>query len=661
MTLLLLLSSARAATLEVGPTAAYATINAAVSAATDGDTIRVQAGTYAEDLDLRGRNLTVISADGPAVTTLAATTSVRLDRGALEGFTLSPAPATAIVIASGSPTLRELYIKSPATYGLLVQGGTPLIEEIGVWNAGLTSFIVTGGDPIVQRSVSYHPTNYGFAFKSASTVRNNVAIGGAWGFVFETEASVATNLVAVGTSTSATGALFGSTVSNSAFLDNPLVLRCFNGFALTVPNGIAYTTASASGCTGTPLSAVTVADPRFASWSPTLPFEQIDLRPTATSPMRNAGTGTDPDGSVADLGAFGGSEAGWRDRDADGYPVVFDCDDHDAASYVYATEREDDKDNDCDGIVDEDIPVDTGGDTDVEDDTGDTDVVDTDVDTDVPVDIDLDHDGFPASTDCDEHNVVTWPGAPEIMDAADNDCDGATDEGTATGDDDGDGFTELGGDCDDTRADRYPAAIDIAQNDGVDNDCDGLPDDATGEDLDGDRHFDSVDDCDDTDPAAHVDAADPTDGVDDDCDGLADDDELRVDADADGQTPEQGDCNDANPSVFFGNIDTPDDFIDQDCNGTDNYDADRDGDPSFVSGGTDCDDSRSTVYPGAVELCDDNADNNCDGTYDEGCDEEIVAADTDGCGCATGPGPAPLAILALLTTMFLSVRRRFLM
>ncbi|MDP2309792.1 MAG: putative metal-binding motif-containing protein [Pseudomonadota bacterium] len=655
MTLLLLVSTARAATLDVGPTAAYATINAAVTASTGGDTIRVEAGTYAEDLDLRGRNLTVVSADGPAVTVLSPTASIRLDAGTLEGFTISPAPATAVLIAGGAPTLRELYIKDPATYGVLVSGGTPLVEEVGVWNAGLTAFIVTGGEPTLQRSVSYHPTNYGFAIKSSSTLRNCVAIGGAWGFVFETEPSDAANLVAVGTTTSATGALFGSTVTNSAFRDNPVALRCFSGYALTFPNGIAFNTEDTSNCTGTPLSAVTVADPRFANWSTTLPFEQIDLRPTPTSPMRNAGTGgTDPDGSVTDLGAFGGSEASWSDRDADGFPVVFDCDDHDANTFVFATEREDDKDNDCDGIVDEDIPVDTGG----PDDTADTDVIDDTGDTDLPADFDLDGDGYPAAADCDEHNIATHPGAPEIMDSADNDCDGLSDEGTAAGDDDGDGYTELEGDCDDTRTDRVPGAYDIGQEDGIDNDCDGLADDAVGVDLDGDDHFDSVDDCDDTNPLVHASAADPTNGVDDDCDGLADDDDLRVDGDGDGQTPEQGDCNDADPTLLVGTVDIPDDFIDQDCNGTDNYDADRDGHASPTSGGADCDDGRSTVYPGAAELCDDNVDNDCDELLNEDCDEDAVKRSSTLCGCATGPKPGSLALLGLLTLGSLARRRR---
>ena len=39
-----------------------------------------------------------------------------------------------------------------------------------------------------------------------------------------------------------------------------------------------------------------------------------------------------------------------------------------------------------------------------------------------------------------------------------DDCDGTVDEGTAAYDDDGDGYTENGGDCDDANADIYPAS-----------------------------------------------------------------------------------------------------------------------------------------------------------------------------------------------------------
>ena len=56
----------------------------------------------------------------------------------------------------------------------------------------------------------------------------------------------------------------------------------------------------------------------------------------------------------------------------------------------------------------------------------------------------------------------------------DNDCDGEIDEDTVVSDDDGDGWTELDGDCDDGNPSVYPGADPL---DGVMNaDCDGEAD-----------------------------------------------------------------------------------------------------------------------------------------------------------------------------------------
>ncbi len=60
-----------------------------------------------------------------------------------------------------------------------------------------------------------------------------------------------------------------------------------------------------------------------------------------------------------------------------------------------------------------------------------------------------------------------------MADWTDNDCDGQLDEGTTYADDDHDGYTEVGGDCDDGNATVSPAVLEVV-GDGVDNDCDGI-------------------------------------------------------------------------------------------------------------------------------------------------------------------------------------------
>ena len=100
----------------------------------------------------------------------------------------------------------------------------------------------------------------------------------------------------------------------------------------------------------------------------------------------------------------------------------------------------DGRDNDCDGLTDEDY--------------------------------DADHDGWSqCGGDCDDGDPNTYPGADELCDGKDNDCDGDTDEGF---DNDGDGFRTCDDDCDDNDDTIFPGAPELC--DGKDNDCDGITD-----------------------------------------------------------------------------------------------------------------------------------------------------------------------------------------
>ena len=161
-------------------------------------------------------------------------------------------------------------------------------------------------------------------------------------------------------------------------------------------------------------------------------------------------------------------------------------------------------------------------------------------------DPDLDGDGYTeAEGDCDDNHADVHPGAPEVADHVDNDCDGTVDEGTDYYDDDGDGYTEADGDCDDSDVHVHPGATEI--NNGVDDDCDGHvdngspgdDDDHAGDDddhvaddddvdpyvdQDGDGYSPSQGDCDDHDPHVHPGARELNNGVDDNCDGVADGD-----------------------------------------------------------------------------------------------------------------------------------------
>ncbi|MFT7519585.1 MAG: hypothetical protein ACI9MC_001727 [Kiritimatiellia bacterium] len=202
-------------------------------------------------------------------------------------------------------------------------------------------------------------------------------------------------------------------------------------------------------------------------------------------------------------------------------------------------------------------------------DSGDTDVVE------VP---DVDQDGFNAEQDCDDKNPDINPGAQELCDKVDNNCDKNVDEGY---DDDGDGHwsaeqCDFGDDCNDRKGNINPSAEDKPY-DGIDQDCSGA--DLT--DVDGDGY-----------------------------------DSTEV---------ENGtDCVDDNEDIHPGAIDIPYDAIDQDCVGGDLVDVDRDGHAHADFGGDDCNDDDPKINPSAMDWGNDEIDQDCEGR--DGNDAKLKAS-----------------------------------
>jgi len=270
---------------------------------------------------------------------------------------------------------------------------------------------------------------------------------------------------------------------------------------------------------------------------------------------------------------------------------------------------------------------------------------------------DFDGDGLSElDGDCDDTQPLAYPGAEEVCDGIDNDCDGDADEDDATdatlwygdGDHDGygittytitacdqpEGFAAELGDCDDTLAGINPGATETCS--GYDDDCDGLIDDEDPSmeglhswhlNADGDGYGDDSvtvegcepppgyvydgGDCDDLNRDVYPGATEVCNERDDDCDGLTDD------ADADMVGPETWYPDEDGDGYGSSALDAV--TIEQ-CSQPEGYTADAD----------DCDDADAEISPEGAEVCNE-VDDDCDGVVDDGV-QTTYFLDSDGDG-----------------------------
>ncbi len=380
----------------------------------------------------------------------------------------------------------------------------------------------------------------------------------------------------------------------------------------------------------------------------------------------NCDGSVDPDSAIDAL-------TWYSDSDSDGYgdpepssstlsctiPAGFvadssDCDDGDSSINPAAYEVCDGVDNDCDKAIDPDDSVDA---------------------TTWYEDYDADGYGDPSplwaveactlpsgytsasvATDCDDYDAAINPGAAEVCDGIDNNCDTVIDPDSSVdaltwyADDDGDGYgaaavttvscTAASGwvadstDCDDASATVNPAATEVC--DAIDNDCDGAvdPDDSADAptwftDSDGDGYGDpavstvscvadsgwvsDATDCDDSATAVNPAATEVCDGIDNDCDGSVDPG-TSADATTWYEDDDLDGYGDPDLALAVSACTMPSGYIGIDL-------------------ATDCDDADASINPAATEVCD-GADNDCDGLTDpdDSADAATWYADADGDG-----------------------------
>jgi len=371
--------------------AAGDSIQDAIDAATDGDLVCVEAGTYHEDIDLGGKAVQVVGVEGPRSTTIrgtGATSVVTIASGegldtVLAGFTVRGGDAGkggGVYVSNASPTLSRLEVTgnnaSTGGCGIAVEHSSAVLSHVQVsgqacpaWGAGIYLHEMDGtlDNVSVASNTTWGMYGGGMFVSSSAVTMTHVEVSGNYseedggGILVSGGAPALENLLVTGNEAywgTGGGIYFASagSVSNAVIHGN-WAYRYGGGLFVddgpTLTNlivtentgyyyggGGIYGSATVSYCdvwANSPDDYGVMADPTGADGnvSASPGFQALSYRLAPSSTLIDAGDPArlDPDGSPSDMGAFGGEHGGAWDMDGDGYPAWWQPTPYDHATY----------------------------------------------------------------------------------------------------------------------------------------------------------------------------------------------------------------------------------------------------------------------------------------------------------------------------------------